>query len=357
MFPDADVSSSKFQKFAAKLQTDPKANARKAFRAVTAIQPGKKEDPSEAFFSKIAHGSEWFAKALGMFTTMAGALGELPGSLAGLMALMYGPKMLGKAGGMLAKPGRAIGGAFKGAGGAAMKIPGMKMAGKAAGIAGKGLGAAAKFLGPIAAVTMAAYAYQDAFFKAGKILGKNEEDVTNLERTTVGAAAAINGILLGIPELIFGPDTVKNIASGLTKPADWLSDLIFGGDDDVAKGKPSDEEMYQAARKRGGSALEMSQAEWNAQNAAKRDEGVKVPPTETDAATAVQASGAAAEEATALPTQGSDSPPKTAAPPAAGSGASARATASTSGGRLILEVENFDAIMAQVQNDQTAISG
>ncbi len=80
---------------------------------------------------------------------------------------------------------------------------------------------------------------------------------------------------------------------------------------------------------------------------------MKIPPTQTDAATAVQASGAAAEEATALPTQGSDSPPKTVAPPAVG-GASARATASSSGGKLILEVENFDAVLAQVQNDQTA---
>ncbi len=48
---------------------------------------------------------------------------------------------------------------------------------------------------------------------------------------------------------------------------------------------------------------------------------------------------------------------ETVAPVPAGESVGARATASTSGGKLILEVDNFDSVMAQVQNDQTAIQG
>jgi hypothetical protein len=178
--------------------------------------------------------------------------------------------------------------------------------------------------------------------------------------------------------MIFGEDTIKTIAEGIYKPADWLyagiqkvKNLLGLGDDTESFDEKSDEEKYEEAKKNKNSrANDMSQEEYTAYvkhrqmlrdrkkdglTPTEPDLATKTSPTETDAATAVQASGAKAEEATALPTSGQgESVPKTKAGPGGGV-ASGKATASTSGGKLILEVEGFDGVVAQIQNDQTAI--
>lgn len=359
LFPDADLTSARIQDFAKTLQKDPAADARKAFRKATAVVPGTKAESLTDKLIGMIGGAKWFVGITSAFTTLLGAIGELPGSLAGILALMHGPAMLrgakglgGRIGGMFSRGGGKVPGLSQFAG-AGARAPRMRMGGKM-GLMGAGAIAAG--------IVNAASAYADAYQEAGRILGKNDEAVTSLDRAAVGAAAAINGILFGLPEMIFGEDTIKTIAESIYKPADWLYagiqkvKSLLGIGPDMEGGTLTDKESYEAALKRKGSAAQgMSQEEYTLyvkQRQMLRERKAKLDPTQTDAATAVQASGAAAEEATALPTSGGDSPPKTKAPAAAG-GASARATASTSGGRLILEVENFESVLAQIQNDQT----
>jgi hypothetical protein len=176
--------------------------------------------------------------------------------------------------------------------------------------------------------------------------------------------------------MIFGEDTIKTIAEGIYKPADWLyegiqkvKNLLGLGDDDGGIEEMSDEEKYEQAKKAPGSAANrMDQDEYTeymkykkihqARKKAQGDtpEGTTLRDTQIADAQAAHAEGAKAEEATALPTQAKgESVPKTKAAPGGGT-ASGKAVASTSGGKLILEVDGFDGVVAQIQEGQTAIS-
>jgi len=287
------------------------------------------------------------ARAAGLGTGVARSLKTAA------IALQSGAGRLIKGSGELIK---GSGGLIKGAGGKLIKGAG-GMLGKGAGLVGK-LGL--KALGPIAFLTEQAYAWTSGMKNAAKILGKT--DVNALERVAAGAANAVSHMTLGIVDagkLARGETLLHKAAyetsfgmleAGLSKLAQLTGKETIAGFGDVNVSKEAQmKKQYEHAQKMGWSKEDETLADYQARISKPRQ-------------VQAQEDQAVGDAEMATPTTGVAAPDRAAAAGAAaggggGGGGAARATASVSQGNLILEVSNWESVLAQSQHDLAANTG
>lgn len=159
--------------------------------------------------------------AKGQWRTANGRFAKAPKATLGSRVM----KPVGKMGDMLGGLGKGVlgkGGSLVGKGGALLGKGGLKL-----------VGAGARFLGPIGFAISAFSALNDGLVgmgKAEKILGR---EVSKSDRIGVGVSEAINGAMLGLPNLIskklFGKDFTNLMFSGVDGVKDKLHEVVTNG--------------------------------------------------------------------------------------------------------------------------------
>ncbi len=166
--------------------------------------------------------------AKGQWRTADGRFAKAPKATLGSRVM----KPIGKMGDMLGGLGKGVlgkGGSLVGKGGALLGKGGLKL-----------VGAGARFLGPIGFAISAFSALNDGLVgmgKAEKILGR---EVSKSDRIGVGVSEAINGAMLGLPNLIskklFGKDFTNLMFSGVDGVKEKLNQVVTDGIESVKTG-------------------------------------------------------------------------------------------------------------------------
>lgn len=265
-------------------------------REAAAMDLTRTEGAMEAEWKGMVEGSGkgWFLGVTNLLGGIAGAIANLPSALAGVLGGLALRPLLG---GLLgAGAGAGAGAAAAGAGGAGGAGL-MAGAGRVAMTAGRAM--------PAIWLATQAHAWLEGIAKADEILGKDAMNVTNLEKAAAGAANAVSYMTFGLLDA----QKIARAQYGFTPTEETLDALGLSGGDPTTR-------MYQAQSVR--------QAEM------------------------------------AAPSQGSENVPSrgAAAPAMRGAGGAARGAGYLgTGGKLILEVSNWEDIMAESQLNMAANQG
>jgi len=329
----------------------------------------------------------WFAGVAGSLNVIAGIMGTMAGTLGLVLAAVIGGGLVAgliPGGGLIKRGAQAVAGfagkGFKAAGtgllaaragiGKGFKAAGegLKAArggvataarGRFGGIASRiGIRGAAKVLGPIGVLTTQALAWKRGMDNAAEIMGKAEDAIGPLERVAAGAAEAVSDLTFGIVDsskLARGETALHRsqyarsfgrLEADFAKLAKLTGRETIAGFGDV---NVSEEEQmkkqFEHAQKMG-----WAKAGETLENYKKRiSKPVQYRAQERQAIKDAQI---------ATPKTGSSDPARAAiAGIPAGAGGAAKATGSISQGNLILEVSNWEDVLAESLHDLAANAG
>ncbi len=194
----------------------------------------------------------------------------------------------------------------------------------------RGLGGMAKTLGPIAVMTAQAFAWKEGWSNAAEIMGRSADAIGPLERIAAGASNAVS-------QLTFGLVDAGRLARGETA----LQRALMPGQSFGEAATPEEKmkQEFEHSKKMGWTQATNLQ-EFSDERSAKRAVH------EANMASATQGA------AIAVPSQGKGESPKAGATPAPAGGAIAKA--SISQGHLILDVVNWEDVLAQSQYAQVS---